>query len=94
VIRAVEVEYGDGRIAWAPIRFVAGYSNQLAQPHEQAYDQAQSQAAEAFAQQKVQGEARPCAWEAEAEVAIAAYEGRGGGRRGRPADPWRCYEVH
>jgi hypothetical protein len=32
--REVEVEYGDGRIALAPVRFVAGYSNQLAQQQE------------------------------------------------------------
>lgn len=39
-------------------------------------------------------EARRFACEADAEVAIAAYEGRGGGRRGWPADRWRCHKVH
>lgn len=32
--REVEVEYGDGRIELAPVRFVAVYSNQLAQQQE------------------------------------------------------------
>jgi hypothetical protein len=43
----VEVEYEDGRIAWAPVRLVAVYSTQLAQYHEEAYGQAQRREAEA-----------------------------------------------
>ena len=39
--RKVEVEYDDGRLAWAPVRFVAVYSNQLAQHQEEAYGQTQ-----------------------------------------------------
>ena len=36
VSREVEVEYGDGRVALAPVRFVAVYSTQLAEQQAQA----------------------------------------------------------
>jgi hypothetical protein len=37
--------------------------------------------------------ARWFACEADAEAAIAEYEGRGPGRRGRPTRPWRYHAV-
>jgi hypothetical protein len=37
--------------------------------------------------------ARWCACEADAAAAIAEYEGRGPGRRGRPPRPWRYHAV-
>lgn len=44
-----KVEYQDGTIALAPIRFVTVSSTQLAQQHEQAPEQAQSREAEVLA---------------------------------------------
>jgi transposase len=93
VIREVEVEYGEGRIEVASIRFVAVYSTQLAQQHEQAHGQAQAREAEGLAEHIAQVQGRRFACEADAETAIAEYEGRSAGRRGRPARRWRCHEV-
>jgi transposase len=94
VTREVEVEYDNGQIAWAPIRFIAVYSTQLAQQHEQAQAQAQEREAEALAAHITQVQSRQFACEADAEGAIAEYEGRSRGRRGRAARPWRYHEVH
>jgi transposase len=47
ITREIEVEYDDGRIAWAPVRFVAVYSSQLAPHHEEGYGKAQMREAEA-----------------------------------------------
>jgi transposase len=87
------VEYDDGRIELAPVRFVAVYSNQLAQQHEDTYGQAQVREAEALAAHSVLVQGRRFACEADAAAAIAAYEGRGGGKRGRRVCPWRSHEV-
>jgi len=93
VKRKVEVEYQDGDIALAPIRFLAVYSTQLAQQHEQAHEQAQSREAEALATHVAQAQSRQFACPADAEGAIAEYEGRGPGRRGRAATRWRYHAV-
>ena len=92
VTREVEVEYEDGRVALAPVRFVAVYSTQLAEQQEQAYGKAQNREAQELAQHQAQVETRHFACEADAQVAIAEYEGRG--RRGRPVSRWRYHEVH
>jgi transposase len=47
ITREVEVEYDDGRIGLAAVRFVAVYSSQLAQPHAEGYGKAQGREAEA-----------------------------------------------
>jgi transposase len=93
VKRKVEVEYQDGDVALAPIRFLAVYSTQLAQQHEQAHDQAQSREAEALATHVAQVQSRQFACAADAEGAIAEYEGRGPGRRGRAATRWRYHGM-
>jgi transposase len=93
VTRKVEVEYQDGQIALAPIRFIAVYSTQLAQRHEQAHSKAQTREAEALATHVAQVQRRQFACRADAESAIAEYEGRGPRRRGRAATPWRYHEV-
>jgi hypothetical protein len=49
VVRRVEVEYRDGRVTRAALRFVVVHSSQLAQQHAQAYGAAQAQEAEAEA---------------------------------------------
>ena len=92
--REVEVEYEDGRIEWAPVRFVAVYSNQLAQHQEEAYGQAQVREAEALAEHVAQVQRRRFACEAEAEAAIAEYEGRATGQRGRRPCRGRSHEVN
>jgi transposase len=94
VTREVEVEYADGRLALAPIRFVAVYSNQLAQRHAHAYDKAQRREAQALAQHIAQVERRRFACEADALSAIAEAEGHGAGRRGRRVRRWRYHDVH
>jgi transposase len=93
VTRQVEVEDGQGQVALAPIRFVAVYSTQLAQRHAEAYATQQLKEAKSLAPHMAQVQSRQFACQADAEGAIAAYEGRGLGQRGRPATPWRHHEV-
>jgi len=93
VTRQVEVEDGEGQVTLAPIRFVAVYSTQLAQRHAEAYATQQLKEAKSLATHIAQVQSRQFACQADAEGAIAAYEGRGLGQRGRPATPWRYHEV-
>jgi transposase len=93
VLRRVEVEYSAGRVAQEELRFVVVHSSQLAQQQAQAYTTAQAKAAEAVTAHVKQVQARWFACEADAEAAIAEYEGRGPGRRGRPPRPWRYHAV-
>lgn len=93
VIRPVEVEYSDGRVALAALRLVVVHSSQLAQQQTQAYTAAQAKEAEAVLAHVKQVQARWLACEADAEAAIAEYEGRGQGRRGRRPRPWRYHAV-
>ena len=93
VLRRVEVEYSAGRVAQEELRFVVVHSSQLAQQQAQAYTTAQAKEAEAVTAHVKQGHARWFACEADAEAAIAEYEGRGPGRRGRPPRPWRYHAV-
>jgi hypothetical protein len=85
VLRQVEVEYSDGRIGHEPLRFVVVHSSQLAQQQTQAYSAAQAKEAEAVVAHLTHVQARWFACEADAEAAIAEYEHRGPGRRGRLA---------
>ena len=93
ITREVEVEYGDGRIELAPVRFVAVYSTQLAQQHAEAYGKAQAREALALAEHVAQVERRRFACEADARAAIAELEGRERGKRGRRPCRWRYHEV-
>jgi transposase len=94
VRREVEVEDEKGHVTLAPIRLIAVYSTQLAQHHKHAYGQAQAREAQALATHIAHVQSRSFACEADAQGAIAEYEGRGPGRRGRAAAPWRYHEVH
>jgi transposase len=94
VTRQVEVEDGQGQVTFSPMRFVAVYSTQLAQRHAEAHAKQQHKEAKSLATHIAQVQSRPFACQADAEGAIAAYEGRGPGRRGRPASPWRYHDVH
>lgn len=93
ITRAVEVEYDEGRIELAPVRFVAVYSPQLAQQHAEADGKAQGREAEAIAAQVAQVQRRRFACEADAAAASAEYAGRGRGQRGRHPCRWRSHEV-
>jgi transposase len=91
VLRQVEVEDSDGRVACATLRFVVVHSSQLAQQQAQTYTAAQAKEAEAVMAHAKHVQAQWCACEADATAAIAEYEGRGQGRRGRRPRPWRYH---
>ena len=94
VVRQVEVEDADGRLDLAAIRFLVVHSSQLADQRAVAYAAAQAKEAERLAEHIRRVEARWFACAADAEAAIADYEGRGQGRRGRPPHPWRYHALH
>jgi transposase len=93
VLRPVEVEYSDGRIAQEELRFVVVHSSQLAQQQTHTYTSAQAKEAEAVADHIKRVHAQWFACEADAAAAIAEYEGRGPGRRGRRPQAWRYHVV-
>ena len=94
VVRQVEVEDADGRLDRAEIRFLVVPSSQWADQSAVAYAAAQAKEAERLAEHIRRVEARWFACAADAEAAIADYEGRGQGRRGRPSHPWRYHALH
>ena len=94
VVRRVPVEYPDGRLDVAEIRFLVVHSSQLAHQMAVAYAAAQAKEAERLAEHVQRVEARWFACAAAAEEAIADYEGRGQGRRGRKPHPWRYHALH
>jgi transposase len=94
VVRQVEVEDADGRLDLAELRFLVVHSSQLADQSAVAYAAAQAKEAERLAEHIRRVEARWFACAADAEAAIADYEGRGQGRRGRPPHPWRYHALH
>jgi transposase len=93
VIRQVEVEDSDGRIAQAEVRFVVVHSSQLAQQQAQSYAAGQAKEAETVVEHVQHVQARWFACEADAEAAIAEYEHLGPGRRGRQPQLWRYHAV-
>jgi len=93
VMRHVEVEYSDGRVAQEELRFVVVHSSQLAQQQTQSYTTAQMNEAEAMADHVRQVQAWWFACLPDAEAAIAEYEGQGPGHRGRRPRPWRYHAV-
>ena len=94
VIRQVEVEYSDGRVAQEALRFVVVPSSPLAQQQAQTYASGQAKDAEAVSNHVKQGQAQWFACLPEAPAAMAGFEGRGQGRRGRSPRPWRYHAVH
>jgi transposase len=89
VLRQVEVEYRDGCVAQEPLCFVVVHASPLAQQQTQTSARAQEQEAGAIADHVRQGQARWFACEADAAAAMAEYEHRGPGRRGRRPQAWR-----
>ena len=94
VLRQVEVEYSEGRIAHETLRFVVVHASQLAQQQTQAYTAAQAKEATAVVAYIKHVQVRWFACAADAEAAIAEYEHRGQGRRGRRPQSWRYHVVH
>src|SRR5499433_859874 len=94
VMRRVVVEYADGRQDMAELRFLVVHSSQLASQTAGAYAAAQTKEAERVAEHVQRVEARWFACVADAEAALAEYEGRGQGRRGRKPRPWRYHALH
>src|SRR4030095_1029771 len=93
VLRQVEVEYSDGRVAQEELRFVVVHSSQLAQQQTQTSAAAQVKEAEAVADHVRQVQARWFACLPDADAAIAAYDHRGQGPRGRRPRLWRYHAV-
>jgi transposase len=94
VTRLVAVEYADGRLDVAELRFLVVHSSQLAHQGAVTYAAAQAKEAERVTEHIQHVEARWFACAADAEAAIAEYEGRGQGRRGRVPRPWRYHVLH
>lgn len=93
VLRQVEVEDSAGRVAQEAVRFVVVHSSQLAHQQAHTYAGAQAKEAQTVAEHVRRVHARWFACLSDAEAAIAEYEGRGPGRRGRPPRPWRYHTV-
>jgi transposase len=93
VVRRVEVEYADGRLEMAELRFLVVHSSQLAHQAAVTYAAAQAKEAAQVAEHIARVEARWFACATDAEAAIAEYEGRGHGRRGRKPRPWRYHAL-
>ena len=94
IVRRVPVEYADGRLDVAEIRFLVVHSSQLAHQAAVAYAAAQAKEAERITEHVRHVEARWFACAADAAAAIAEYEGCGQGRRGRKPRPWRHHVLH
>jgi hypothetical protein len=94
VRRPVAVEYADGRLDEAELRFLVVHSSPLAHQGAGTYAAAQAKEAEHVTEHVQRVAARWFAWAADAEAAIAEDEGRGQGRRGRAPRPWRYHVLH
>src|SRR5262249_23054559 len=93
VIRRVEVEYSDGRVALEALRFVVVHSSQLAPQPTQTDASGQAKEAEAGADHVTRVQGRWFACLPDAEAAMAEYGGQRPGRRGRRPRPWRYHAV-
>jgi len=78
----------------AEIRFLLVHSSQLAHQTAVASAAAKAKEAERIAEHVQHVEARWFACATDAEEAIADYEDRGQGRRGRTPHPWRYHALH
>ena len=93
VLRSVDVEYGDGRSDQVELRFVVVHSSALAQQETKAWATAQAKEAVQVEAHRQRVAAQQYACAADAEAAIAVYEGRAPGRRGRRPRPWRYHTL-
>jgi hypothetical protein len=93
VRRRVEVESSEGRVAHEEMRFIVVHASQLDEQHAQTYASAQAKEAAAVTDHGRQVQAQWFAWRPDAEAAIAAYEGREQGHRGRRPRSWRYHTL-
>jgi transposase len=93
VRRGVDVEYTDGLIGQEELRFLVVHSSSLAQQEAKAAATAQTKEAVQVAAHLTRITAQQYACAADAEAAIAVYEGRAPGRRGRRPQPWRHHVL-
>jgi hypothetical protein len=93
VVRRVAVEYADSRVVPEEVRFVVVHSSPLAQQEAKAYATAQAKEAARVADHIRRVNAKHDACTADAEAAIADYEGHGQGRRGRRPQLWRSHTL-
>ncbi|HEY7495530.1 MAG TPA: IS1634 family transposase [Candidatus Tectomicrobia bacterium] len=93
VLHRVDVEYADGHIAQEDLRFVVVHSSTLAQQETKAAATAHAKEAERVAAHIKHVTAQQYACAADAEAAIAVYEGRAPGHRGRRPRPWRSHTL-
>lgn len=93
VRRRVEVEYADGQCRPADLRFLVVHSSSLAQQETTAVATAQTKEVVQVEAHCKHVTAQHYACAADAEAAIAVYEGRARGRRGRRPRPWRYHTL-
>jgi transposase len=93
VLRGVDVEYADGQCGQVDLRFLVVHSSSLAQQEAKAAATAQTQEAVQVEAHSKRVRAQQYACAADAEAAIAVYEGRAAGRRGRRPRPWRYHTL-
>jgi transposase len=93
VLRGVDVEYAAGQCGQVARRFLVVHSSSLAQQEAKAAATAQTKEAVQVEAQSKRVRAQQYACAADAEAAIAVYEGRAAGRRGRRPRPWRYHTL-
>lgn len=93
VTRKVEVDYSDGQVAEEDLRFVVMRSSHLSQTQAQSNTRAQQKEAEVLAEHIRKVESKSYACLEDAQGAIADYEHRGAGRRGRRPRLFRYHEL-
>jgi transposase len=93
VLRGVDVEYAAGQCGQVARRFLVVHSSSLAQQEAKAAATAQTKEAVQVEAQSKRVRAQQDACAADAEAAIAVYEGRAAGRRGRRPRPWRYHTL-
>ena len=93
VLRRVAVEDADGQWRQADLRLLVVPSSSLAPQETTAVATAQTKDAVPGEAHCQHGTAQPYACAADAAAAIAVYEGRARGRRGRRPRPWRYHTL-
>jgi transposase len=93
VRRCVDVEYTDGHIGHEALRFLVVHASSLAQQESKAAATAQTKEAVQVEAHLKRVTAQQYACAADAEAAIAVYEGRAPGRRGRRPRLWRYHTL-
>lgn len=93
VRRGVDVEYTDGHIGHEELRGLVVHSSSLAPQESKAAATAQTKEAVQVEAHIKRVTAQQYACAVDAEAAMAVYEGRAPGRRGRRPRPWRHHAL-